>query len=42
MFNNIDCKIFLPRPGCGAGELEWKDVKPLLEVLPDKYFVCTF
>lgn len=42
LFDAINIKVYLPRPGCGAGELTWKEVKPLMENLPDKYFVCTF
>lgn len=35
-------KIFvLPRPGCGNGQLDWKDVKPLLLDLPDNVHVIT-
>lgn len=35
-------KIFLlPRPGCGNGQLNWEDVKPLLEFLPDNVLVIT-
>src|SRR5208283_1124607 len=25
----------LPKPGCGNGQLDWEDVKPLLKDLPD-------
>jgi len=32
----------LPRPGVGNGKLDWKDVKPLLEKLPDSVYVITF
>lgn len=31
----------LPRPGCGNGQLAWKDVRPLLEFLPDNVLVIT-
>lgn len=33
-------KVVLPRPGCGAGELEWSEIKPLIEKILDDRFVC--
>ena len=29
----------LPRPGCGNGRLQWKDIKPLVENLPDNVHI---
>jgi hypothetical protein len=35
--------IVIPRPGCGAGELNWSDVKPVLERhLDDRFIAMTF
>ena len=28
-------EVFLPRPGCGAGGLDWKDVRPLCKPFHD-------
>jgi hypothetical protein len=35
----IDEKIYLPRPGTSNGHLKWEDVKPILEVLDDRFIV---
>ena len=36
---NPKIKFVLPRPGCGSGRLEWGQVKPIMEKLPDNVFV---
>lgn len=34
-------RILIPRPGCGAGRLQWKQVKPVLEPFfrTDQYII---
>ena len=32
-------KLYLPRPGCGSGRLKWEVVKPMLEVLDDRFII---
>jgi hypothetical protein len=35
--------VILPRPGCGAGELDWKDVEPILDqILDNRFYSITF
>lgn len=36
-------RVYLPRPGCGAGELKWEDVKNVLERTLDdeRIIVCS-
>ena len=35
--------VVLPRPGCGAGQLSWDDVRPLLsDILDDRFWAITF
>jgi len=36
-------KVLIPRVGTGAGELDWKDVKPILdEILDDRFIAITY
>lgn len=36
-------KILIPRVGCGAGELKYENIKPLMEkYLDDRFVCCTF
>jgi len=39
--NAYDHVFILGRPGCNNGRLDWKDVKPLIEFLPDNVHVIT-
>lgn len=32
--------IWMPRPGCGNGRLQWSDVRPLIEGILDDRFVA--
>lgn len=35
--------VVLPRPGCGNGQLNWDDVRPILApILDDRFHVITF
>jgi hypothetical protein len=39
----FDGVCVLPRPGCGNGQLNWADVRPVLEqILDDKFHVITW
>lgn len=34
--------VYMPRPGCGNGRLDWNQVRPVLEpVLDERFYVCT-
>jgi hypothetical protein len=34
--------VLVPRPGCGNGQLDWEDVKPiLLDHFDDRFIVVT-
>ena len=39
--NHSDRTFYLPRPGCGLGRLNYRDVRPLLLRLPDNVIVIT-
>ncbi len=35
--------VIIPRPGCGAGELNWGEVRPILSnILDDRFYAITF
>lgn len=48
LYNEFNAKksvkvVVLPRPGCGNGQLNWNDVRPILEpILDDRFHVITF
>ena len=36
-------KVYMPRPGCGNGKLDWNNVKPVLaNILDDRFTVVTY
>ena len=35
-------KAALPQPGCGAGELTWEEVSPMLESLDGRFDIWTY
>lgn len=39
--NEIDSKVYLPRPGCSNGKLDWREVKPLVDNLPQNVIFVT-
>ena len=34
-------RVALPRPGCGNGRLNWDQVKPIVSLLDDRFYVIT-
>lgn len=38
---NPKYKFILPRPGCGNGRLEWKDVRKVLKHLPSNVWIIS-
>jgi hypothetical protein len=40
---DIPTTVVMPRPGCGNGQLNWTDVRPIIEpILDDRFHVITF
>ena len=41
MRNTSNRTVFLPRPGCGNGGLDWEEVEPIISRLSDDVWVVT-
>ena len=35
-------QVYMPRPGCSAGELNWNDVKKAISFLDDRFIAVTY
>ena len=42
IYNHKSEVIVMPKPGCGNGNLNWKDVKPIVSYLPDNVVIIDF
>ena len=35
-------RVYLTRPGCGLGGLDWQEIKPMLnQIFDDRFIICT-
>lgn len=43
VYKDQKIRVACPRPGCGNGNLDWKDVKPILEpIFDDRFIIVTW